>query len=83
MQPLIAIHAIGRLKRKKEKYVPIAYEDFKETGLTPVHQTKNQEGKPIFFFVDRLEYIKYLESKHQLFKKRQSLRNVLRNSLRE
>lgn len=83
MDAVTAMIAISRMKARNVKYVPITALQLQGSGLKVHHRTVNQEGEPIFFFVDRLEYIKHLEQKNQLFKKRQSLRDVLRNSLRK
>jgi hypothetical protein len=83
MNPIIVMLIISRLKKKKEKHVPIVCEEVEGTGLEIVATTKNPEGKPLFHFVNRLDYIKHLEQKHALFQKRGNLRNALRNSLRK
>lgn len=75
--------AISRAKKLKTILIPLVTEDISGSGLTIVRTTIQPNGKPLFCYVDRLEYIRYLETKYQLIRKRASLRNVLRDRIRK
>lgn len=84
MNPVVAMMLIARLKKMDGKYIPLTHNDAKKTGLKVHHVTKNPDtDKPLFCFIDRLEYIKHLESSNNLIKKRQAILDVLRSSLRK
>ena len=83
MHPVYVMLAIAKAKEQTTKLVPIMFDDVSGTGLKVVRTTKDQNNRPLFAYVDRLEYIKHLESKHQLIKKRAAIRNVLRDCIRK
>lgn len=75
--------AIQRAREKTDEIIPVMFNEIYGRGLKVYHVTRNQDNAPLFAYVNRLEYIKYLESKHQLIRKRAALRDVLRDCIRK
>lgn len=83
MNAITVMIAINRAKNQKTDIIPVMFDDVSDSGLKYNHITKNEQGKPLFAYVNKQEYISYLEHKHQLIKKRTALTDVLRNSIRK
>jgi thiamine pyrophosphate-dependent acetolactate synthase large subunit-like protein len=82
MHPVEAMLIITRAKNKIGKYYAVDYSLVKDSGLALTSITKDAEGKPLFCKVLKEDFIRYMEQKHNLHKKRTDL-SVLRSSLRK
>ncbi len=83
MNPVEAMLLISRAKKRKEELIPVPFEHVKNSGLEFFDKTRNQNGEIFTCKVNRLEFIRWLETTHNLYPKRAELRSVLRSSLRE
>ena len=83
MNSVEAMLLISRAKKRKEDYIPVPYEHVRDSGLSFLDLVRNQNGDIITCKVSKRDYIKWLETKYQLYPKRSELLSVLRSSLRK
>lgn len=65
---------ISRLESIRSETIALVPADFESSGLPAVRVVKDLEGHVIFFYVNRLDYIKHLKLKHQIVKKRENIK---------
>ncbi len=80
-QAMIVGIKIARLEKLKCLTIPLLPGNFRESGLKPVRTVYDQEGKPLWFHVNRIDYINWLKRTNMIFKKREvNVRDCLRKS---
>ena len=81
MDTTAALISIERLEKRTHKLVALTPREAVRTGLPIIRRMTNGETQqPMFFYVDRLQYIEYLKQQHNLHKKRSNFMRMLRGS---
>lgn len=83
MNVMEAITSIKRLEKRKSQLLALEPVVGIECGLKFHRVVRTPERNLLFVYVDRLEYIAHLKQKFNLHKKRESLHELLRSSLRK